>query len=232
MPNSKLPGVVRIIDYLGKKAPQVAMKHPGLLAGGIGLTLGLRGAMKPANVMEAAMLRERMGAPGAKFAELNEFEERKEDAMVMRKMAEATGQMKVAYDIAGGNDQSGGLGGQLMNNATKEVGKAGIGALAKALTLAGSRVYDKVSRDPQRQQVFQKVTAADPYISQFMRESPENKQRITEAFQSMSRFAPVLSTDPNAVTSLLRQVSVSAGPVDYNLIKSLADAEASIRRIG
>jgi len=219
MPAEKLPGFVRVIDYLGKKAPKVALKYPALLAGGAGLTFGLRGSTEPANVMEAAMLRERMGAPGAKFAELDAFEARKEDAVVLCKMA------------AFGNDSSGGgFSGQVISGTGKELGKSGVGALARALTLAGSKVYDKVSRDPQRKQVFQRVVASDPYVSQFVRESPENEARVEEAFKSMSRFAPLLSTDPNAVTSLLRQVAVSAGPVDYNLIKSLADAESSVRK--
>jgi len=215
----KLPGFVRIIDYLGEKAPRVATKYPALLAGGLGLTFGLRGSTEPANVMEAAMLRERMGAPGAKFAELDTFEARKEDAVIMCKMAMAGGGGGASFPS------------KAIEGAGSEVGKAGIGALAQALTLAGGRVYDKVSRDPKRKQVFQRVVASDPYISQFVQESPDNKQRVVDAFNSMSRFAPVLSTDPNAVTSLLRQVSVSAGPVDYNLIKSLADAEASVRKV-
>ncbi len=48
------------------------------------------------------------------------------------------------------------------------------------------------------------------------------------AYHTMSRFAPVLSTDSNAVRSFLRQAVMSGSGPDYMSIKLLADAERSV----
>ncbi len=41
----------------------------------------------------------------------------------------------------------------------------------------------------------------------------------------MKRFAPTLSSDPNAVRSFLREAATSGAGVNYNTIKLLAEAE-------
>lgn len=48
------------------------------------------------------------------------------------------------------------------------------------------------------------------------------------AYHTMSRFAPVLSTDSNAVRSFLRQAVMSGSGPDYMSIRLLADAERSV----
>lgn len=48
------------------------------------------------------------------------------------------------------------------------------------------------------------------------------------AYHTMSRFAPVLSTDSNAVRSFLRQAVMSGSGPDYMSIRLLADAERAV----
>lgn len=52
------------------------------------------------------------------------------------------------------------------------------------------------------------------------------------AYHTMSRFAPVLSTDSNAVRSFLRQAVMSGSGPDYMSIRLLADAEHSVTNAG
>lgn len=52
------------------------------------------------------------------------------------------------------------------------------------------------------------------------------------AYHTMSRFAPVLSTDSNAVRSFLRQAVMSGSGPDYMSIKLLADAERAVTNPG
>jgi hypothetical protein len=51
---------------------------------------------------------------------------------------------------------------------------------------------------------------------------------LLEAYHTMSRFAPVLSTDKNAVRSFLRQAVMSGAGPDYMSIKLLADSERAV----
>lgn len=51
---------------------------------------------------------------------------------------------------------------------------------------------------------------------------------LMEAYHTMTRFAPTLSTDKNAVRSFLRQAVMSGSGPDYMSIKLLADAERAV----
>ncbi len=51
---------------------------------------------------------------------------------------------------------------------------------------------------------------------------------LMEAYHTMTRFAPALSTDKNAVRSFLRQAVMSGSGPDYMSIKLLADAERAV----
>ncbi len=51
---------------------------------------------------------------------------------------------------------------------------------------------------------------------------------LMEAYHTMTRFAPVLSTDKNAVRSFLRQAVMSGSGPDYMSIKLLADSEHAV----
>lgn len=51
---------------------------------------------------------------------------------------------------------------------------------------------------------------------------------LMEAYHTMTRFAPVLSTDKNAVRSFLRQAVMSGSGPDFMSIKLISDAEHSV----
>ncbi len=51
---------------------------------------------------------------------------------------------------------------------------------------------------------------------------------LMEAYHTMTRFAPVLSTDKNAVRSFLRQAVMSGSGPDFMSIKLLADSEHAV----
>jgi len=51
---------------------------------------------------------------------------------------------------------------------------------------------------------------------------------LMEAYHTMTRFAPVLSTDKNAVRSFLRQAVMSGSGPDFMSIKLLADSERAV----
>ena len=70
--------------------------------------------------------------------------------------------------------------------------------------------------------VLKQLKAEDPVLSQ------ADDKTITDAYQTMVRFAPVLSTDKNAVRSFLRQAVMSGAGPDYASIKLLADSERSV----
>jgi hypothetical protein len=55
---------------------------------------------------------------------------------------------------------------------------------------------------------------------------------LMEAYHTMTRFAPVLSTDKNAVRSFLRQAVMSGSGPDFMSIKLLADSERAVTGSG
>lgn len=58
--------------------------------------------------------------------------------------------------------------------------------------------------------------------------SAADDQTLMDAYHTMARFAPTLSTDKNAVRSFLRQAVMSGSGPDYMSIKLIADSERSV----
>jgi len=58
--------------------------------------------------------------------------------------------------------------------------------------------------------------------------STADDKMLMETYHTMARFAPVLSTDKNAVRSFLRQAVMSGSGPDYMSIKLIADSERSV----
>lgn len=73
-----------------------------------------------------------------------------------------------------------------------------------------------------REAILSQLKTQDPVLS-----SADDKT-LMEAYHTMTRFAPVLSTDKNAVRSFLRQAVMSGSGPDYMSIKLLADSERSV----
>lgn len=82
--------------------------------------------------------------------------------------------------------------------------------------------FKERSNNKIRNSLIGRLQTEDPIIKNI----PPDK--LQEAYATMVRFAPTLSTDPNAVRSFLREAGVSGGGISFPSIRILADAERSI----
>lgn len=103
----------------------------------------------------------------------------------------------------------------------KEVGTMGAGLLRdianKAMSVAGN-----IGNESARTAILQQLRKEDPVLQE------ADDKTLMEAYHTMTRFAPVLSTDKNAVRSFLRQAVMSGNGPDYVTIKLLADSERAV----
>ena len=106
--------------------------------------------------------------------------------------------------------------GRMAENATS--------LLADMTSKAVSGLTDAMVDAPARKALMNQLRDEDEIIGQM----PE--QQILDAYHSISKFAPTLSKDKNAVRSALRMAAQSEGGLSYHTIKGLADAEASVTR--
>lgn len=90
-----------------------------------------------------------------------------------------------------------------------------------------SKNYENIKAlitSPARKQLFDIIKKETPELQNV----PVAK--LQEAYHTMTKIAPTLSQDKNAVKSFLAQAVVSATGVDYNTIKNLAEAEAAVNK--
>lgn len=99
-----------------------------------------------------------------------------------------------------------------------------VGLTKDIITKGYETLKDTLSTSPVRQAIFNSLKQEDPILSQ-----ADNKT-LLEAYHTMAKVAPTLSTDKNAVKSFLTQAVVSGGGLDYQTIKGIADAEAAVAR--
>lgn len=114
------------------------------------------------------------------------------------------------------------LGGRkALDSFSSEAGKAGFGLLRdianKAMEAAG-QAGDNAAREA----IIGDLKRNDPVLA------GADDQTLMEAYHTMSRFAPMLSTDKNAVRSFLRQAVTSGAGPDFMTIKLIADAERAV----
>ncbi len=109
----------------------------------------------------------------------------------------------------------------------EEVTKKGINALRRLIGSAAQSISERFVQDPKRKKIVTQVMQEDPVIATAERENPG---QALQAYKTMRRFAPTLSSDPNVVTSFLRNSALSGGPMDFQTVRGLADAETSIQR--
>lgn len=103
----------------------------------------------------------------------------------------------------------------------KEMGSSGANLLRDIATKAMDAV-GHAGDDAARQAILGDLKRADPVLA------GADDAVLMEAYHTMTRFAPVLSTDKNAVRSFLRQAVMSGSGPDYMSIKLLADAERAV----
>lgn len=113
------------------------------------------------------------------------------------------------------------------------IGTGAASAFGKSLgTIGGELLQDMASKamaaagaagdQAARTAIINELKQTDPVLSQ------ASDQDLMEAFHTMSRFAPTLSTDKSAVRSFLRQAVMSGAGPDYASIKLLADSERAV----
>jgi len=211
---TKTPVLTRLVDFLGEKVPGFFYKHPALTAAGVGVGLGVHNRRGPAHVLEGSLMAEQIGSPGSKYAyvELDQFEKRKNCIST-----------KLLFEKKADWDWSSGI----ASGVGKETARTGIGAIRQAIGAISDAIKERVYTSPIREQIFKDIVKNDPIVSTYEQERPGG---AAQAYATMRRFAPELSTDKHIVTAFLRNAAMSGGPLDHNMVKGLADAEASIHK--
>lgn len=109
----------------------------------------------------------------------------------------------------------------------KQLGSSSANELVDLTKDIVSKGYESMKNtfalSPARATIFETLKKEDPDLA------AADNATLAEAYHTMSRFAPTLSTDKNAVKSFLRTVATSPeGGADFNTIKLLAEAENAI----
>lgn len=140
-------------------------------------------------------------------------------------ISEKIKQMIVGRQFGENKDPAHLLGTAAIGSFGKGLGDLGIQLLqdiaAKAMAAAGN-----VGQNAARQAILQQLKQEDAVLSN------ADDKVLMEAYHTMTRFAPVLSTDKNAVRSFLRQAVMSGNGADYSTIKHLADSERAVTDTG
>lgn len=203
-----------IIHRLGK----TILKHPVAATGTAGVGVAMVDNADKANELHSALNRLYSGVPSDKYSSLEKFAAHKQD------LASRILFVKTADKIKS-------FGEAFEEGAGKQVGMGAVtGGMLVLRHLVGNLVQslrDRGFSSSKRQNILQNVVNMDPHIRTF---NEENPGKIEEAYETMVKFAPTLSTDPHVVLSFLRNVAMSGSALSYHDIKGLADAEAAVLR--
>ena len=214
------------------KALEFAKRHSLALAGVGAAAYGTHEALDRAENVEQELLNNRQGAPMGKYvyAELDAFEQRKgylDEKLAFEKDASVVWKNQIeGPDSQGGIAWAPTVGSEMAGGFGKAIGQQTIGGIASLLGSVADHLRDKIVLAPKREAIFSHLVENDPVISQYEAAQPGSAAR---AYMSMSRFAPELSTDPNVVTSFLREAAQTGGTLNHVMIKQLAEAEAAIQ---
>jgi len=216
-------GLLSGIHTIARKSVDFTKKHPVVVAGGTGIGVGISRSEAPRRKAQDRIMREYLGAPGAKYSSCELLE-----TFTERKMAL---EAKVAFEKVALKEDfpsfdqstSSGAGTALGSGVIRE----GVAAIRRLLGMSSQAIANKVVAEPQRKKIVKEVLNNDTVIRSAEQENPG---QALQAYNTMKRFAPTLSTDPNVVTSFLRNSALTGGPMDFQTIKGLADAEAAVQR--
>lgn len=209
---------------------QFVKKHPVAATGLAGTAYAANDALNRAEGLEQELLNNRTGAPMGRYvyAELDAFEARKaylnektafcKNAVVFEHQLADRDNPGVAWGHTIGADVTSGFG--------KAIGQQTVGGIASFLGSIADHLRDKIVLAPKREAIFNHLVQNDPIIAQYEASQPGSAAR---AYMTMSRFAPELSTDPNVVTSFLRETAQTGGTMNHVMVKQLAEAEAAIQ---
>lgn len=122
-------------------------------------------------------------------------------------------------------EQTGGLLGGIAKGFGGGLGELALGG-AKMI---GNSILDSQVAGPKREKVFYEALRTDSVLRDALRNDPTTLPKLREAFTTLTRFAPSLSMDINAVRSYLREAVISGGGINFATIKQLADTEKVIQ---
>jgi hypothetical protein len=191
---------------------------------------GARGAKQ----VQADILANRVGLSGAKYSsceELEKFAERKQH--LAEKVAylpeswadpEPFGSGKGTIDMP--KVLQSGLGG-MASGIAGGITSAGLSAIGGLITGTARSLKERLVLNKQREKIVDDIAENDPIVSVFEKEDPGSSIR---AYSTLVRTAPTLSLDPNIATAFLRNAAQTGGPLDFQTIKLLADAEYSLKK--
>ncbi|RKY27901.1 MAG: hypothetical protein DRP83_01605 [Planctomycetota bacterium] len=201
-------------------------KATGATVGGtaaLGAAAAIPGAAREGRKLEAEIMQEYTGAPGGKFtyAELEEFSQRK------KYLGEKIAMCKLAYGPPSDNPFLEKAEGGFASGLGGGVAKAGLEALGKMIRGTATSLKERMVLDKKREAIVDHVMQHDPIVSIQERAQPGS---TIQAYSTMVKFAPTLSTDPNVVTSFLREASQSEGGINPLTVQQLAKTEESINK--
>ncbi len=217
-----------------KGLPGFVYRHPVLSAGVAGTGVALSDMGPRIRATEADLVSNRLGGPMATYGKyssdgsLEAFEDRKKylevkvASFIKEGGAPALKGWLGKHPLVGLAISSGigALGGGLATHALTGVGKAMSGAT--------SNIKERMVLAPKRESIADDLMRNDPIISDEERRNPGSTM---QAYSTMARVAPTLSTDPNVATSFLRHVSQTEGPIDPQTVKLLAEAEKAVQGV-
>jgi hypothetical protein len=192
-------------------------------AAALGTAAAVPRAGREGRKLEAEIMENYTGAPGGKFvyAELQDFSQRK------KFLGEKVAMCKVAYGDSGPPGFLDTAQGGLASGLGKGVAQSGIEALGKMIRGTARSVKERMVLDKQREAIVDHIMTRDPIVSV---QEQVNPGSTIQAYSTMVKFAPTLSTDPNVVTSFLREASQSEGGINPLTVQQLAKTEESINK--
>jgi hypothetical protein len=120
------------------------------------------------------------------------------------------------------------FGKDLMGGVGKALGSSLVGLLAGSIGTHFSNTRNILMDEPRRKRLLETLCTSDAVIKDAIARHPDSKAMILEAYGTMTKFAPALSLDINAVRSFLREAVMGGSGVNYATIKNLVDTERAI----
>jgi len=224
LPGKTAPGAFKKVLQWIKDNPKKSTGIAAGTAGVLGTAAAVPRAGREGRKLEAEIMQNYTGAPGGKFvyAELEAFSTRK------RYLGEKIALNKTASEgLPGYADLVGGAETGFASALGKGVAQSGLEALGKLIRGTARSVKERMVLDKKREGIVDHIMSYDPIVSVQERVNPGS---TIQAYSTMVKFAPTLSTDPNVVTSFLREASQSEGGINPLTVQQLAKTEESINK--
>jgi hypothetical protein len=116
------------------------------------------------------------------------------------------------------------VGAAFASSVGKGLGDSMVGLTRDIVTKGYESLKDTLGLSPIRRKIFDTLRKEDLDIAS------ADQKTLMEAYHTLASIAPNLSTDKNAVKSVLRLAATSGGGLDYMTIKGIADAETAINK--